>query len=374
MKKTLVFGAAIALLATTANADVKLTNTFGADEDNIWGGDFMSWERKTDDEATPDRDEAEEFKSSDVLVSDRLQADISSEKFDSRIRLEFKNKNLNGKEAQVRLRGYGRFTPIEQIQLAAGNEFFTKYGVSAAYLAAADDTLSSGRMAESGFAFNTNFAGVKIVANLAGDSKADDAENLGLNFGFDAVIPDAVKFGATFKNVTSENPTIGAFAGLGSVENLVLNAGYVYNNPDLNNWKNSMQFTCGYSFSDIGLTLAADVMTGLSNEYIKDGKTVEAKNGDDKLYPLSTRFAAGYGVTENLTLNADVQVSCVINQDNSTKTVLYPSVEYSLPKKMGSLIAGVRLAFNNAEDNGGLQKISIPLCWKWTALNVKSAN
>ncbi len=405
MKKTLIGGAALLLAVSVASADVSLANTFGGDEDNIWGSDFMSWSRKADDD----------FASSTASINERLQLDYSSEKIDGRIRLEFSNSthsaetsvtkkpvtgsdgnpidvkpdtvvtdvttknaytiNLGGKNGSLRLRGFARFTPIEQIQFGAGNDFFTKYGVSAAYLAAADDTYSSGKMAESGLAFTAKFNTFKFVANWAGDSQADNLDKLGLNFGADFAIPDAVKIGATLKNATSDGRTFGVFAGLGAVENLVLNVGYIYNDNDVFSAKHAAQATASYTFKDAGIKVAADVVSALTNEYVKDGETEEYKNSDgDKVYPFYTRVAASYSATENLKLKGDVKLSTVLGKDYSTTTVVYPSVEYKLPKKMGSLQAGVRFTFQNLEDNGGLQKFSVPLCWKWTPVSVKSEN
>lgn len=374
MKKTLIGGAALLLAASLASADISLSSTFGGNEDSIWGNDFMSWSRKDDDPATTDRDESDEFESSVANVSERLQLDYSSEKIDGRLRLEFNaNNNINGKNAPVRLRGFARFTPVEQIQFAAGNDFFTKYGVSAAYLAAADDTYSSGKMAESGLAFSAKFNTFKFVANWAGDSQADNLDKLGLNFGADFVIPDTVKIGTTLKNITSDDRTFGIFAGLGSVENLVLNAGYIYNANDVFPAKHALQASAAYTFKDAGINVAADVVSVLTNEFVKDGETEEYKNSDgDKVYPFYTRVAASYSATENLKVKGDVKLSTLLGEDYSTETVVYPSVEYKLPKKMGSLQAGVRFTFQDLKDNGGLQKFSIPLCWKWTPVSVKS--
>ncbi len=374
MKKSLIGGAALLLAASLASADISLSSTFGGNEDNIWGNDFMSWSRKKDDPATTDRDESDEFESSVANVSERLQLDYSSEKIDGRLRLEFNaNNKIDGKNAPVCLRGFARFTPVEQIQFAAGNDFFTKYGVSAAYLAAADDTYSSGKMAESGLAFTAKFNTFKFVANWAGDSQADNLDKLGLNFGADFVIPDTVKIGTTFKNITSDDRTFGIFAGLGSVENLVLNAGYIYNANDIFPAKHALQASAAYTFKDAGINVAADVVSVLTNEYVKDGETEEYKNSDgDKVYPFYTRVAASYSATENLKVKGDVKLSTVFGEDYSTTTVVYPSVSYKLPKKMGSVSAGVRFTFQDLKDNGGLQKFSIPLCWKWTPVSVKS--
>lgn len=396
MKKTLIGGAALLLAASLASADISLSSTFGGNEDNIWGNDFMSWSRKDDDPATTDRDESDEFESSVANVSERLQLDYSSEKIDGRVRLEFDTEqhkvasskdsngfvtdvkdsysvNLGGKYGSLRLRGFARFTPVEQIQFAAGNDFFTKYGVSAAYLAAADDTYSSGKMAESGLAFTAKFNTFKFVANWAGDSQADNLDKLGLNFGADFVIPDTVKIGTTLKNITSDDRTFGIFAGLGSVENLVLNAGYIYNDNDKFAAKHALQASAGYTFKDAGIKVSADVISALTNEYISNGETEEYKNSDgDKVYPFYTRVAASYSATENLKVKGDVKLSTLFGEDYSTETVVYPSVEYKLPKKMGSVQAGVRFTFQDLKDNGGLQKFSIPLCWKWTPVSVKS--
>ena len=374
MKKTLIGGAALLLAASLASADISLGSTFGGNEDNIWGNDFMSWSRKDDDPATTDRDESDEFESSVANVSERLQLDYSSEKIDGRVRLEFNaNNTIDGKHAPVRLRGFARFTPVEQIQFAAGNDFFTKYGVSAAYLAAADDTYSSGKMAESGLAFTAKFNTLKFVANWAGDSQADNLDKLGLNFGADFVIPDTVKIGTTLKNITSDDRTFGIFAGLGSVENLVLNAGYIYNANDIFPAKHALQASAAYTFKDAGIKVSADVISALTNEYVKNGETEEYKNSDgDKIYPFYTRVAASYSATENLKVKGDVKLSTLLGEDYSTETVVYPSVEYKLPKKMGSVQAGVRFTFQDLKDNGGLQKFCIPLCWKWTPVSVKS--
>lgn len=373
MKKTLIGGAALLLAASLASADISLSSTFGGNEDNIWGNDFMSWSRKDDDPATTDRDESDEFESSVANISERLQLDYSSEKIDGRVRLEFNADQLSGKDAPVRFRGFARFTPLEQIQFAAGNDFFTKYGVSAAYLAAADDTYSSGKMAESGLAFTAKFNTFKFVANWAGDSQADNLDKLGLNFGADFVIPDTVKIGTTLKNITSDDRTFGIFAGLGSVENLVLNAGYIYNANDIFPAKHALQASAGYTFKDAGIKVSADVISALTNEYISNGETEEYKNSDgDKIYPFYTRAAASFAVTENVSVKGDVKLSTLFGEDYSTETVVYPSVEYKLPKKMGSVQAGVRFTFQDLKDNGGLQKFSIPLCWKWTPVSVKS--
>ena len=191
------------------------------------------------------------------------------------------------------------------------------------YLAAADDTYSSGKMAESGLAFTAKFNTFKFVANWAGDSQADNLDKLGLNFGADFVIPDTVKIGTTLKNITSDDRTFGIFAGLGSVENLVLNAGYIYISNDIFPAKHALQASAAYTFKDAGINVAADVVSVLTNEFVKDGETEEYKNSDgDKVYPFYTRVAASYSATENLKVKGDVKLSTLFGEDYSTETVV----------------------------------------------------
>ena len=113
---------------------IKITNTFGGDADSTGGSDLFTFENQKDD----DGNYKNEF-GNKTRVSDRLQLDASSDKFDGRIRLEIGTTKLNGKDSTVRLRGYGRFKPVDQFQLIAGNDFSTKVAGDAGYLAASDD-------------------------------------------------------------------------------------------------------------------------------------------------------------------------------------------------------------------------------------------
>lgn len=376
MKKTLILGAAFAFAASIATAqNFSLTNTLYGDNDKA-GKDFASWSRKADDPLTSN-DESDDFASDGISLGNRLQLDGSSEKFDGRIRLDLYNSPKNGKfdaGEHIRLRGFGRFTPIEQIQFAAGNTFFGKYGVQGAYLVAADDYAGYGNAADDGFVFNTNFSGIKIIANWAADFTVDNADALGLNFGLNLPIADVIGLGFTAKNVTSDDRTFGAFANILSVENLTLGAGFAYNANDgsyIASTKYAVQASAGYKFEDIGLSLAADVISGLSDEYVKDGETEEYKNADnDEGIPFHAQVVAGLGVTDNVSVALDVKLDTFFGQSDSTTAVVYPYTEYKLPQNFGSLKAGVRFGFSNNAEKSGLQKVSIPLSWTWNPVNI----
>lgn len=383
MKKTLILGAAFAFAASIATAqNFSLTNILYGDSDKA-GKDFASWSRKADDPSTSN-DESDDFASDGISLGNRLQLDGSSEKFDGRIRLDLYNSPKDGKfvdkdgkfvaDGQIRLRGFGRFTPIEQIQFAAGNTFFGKYGVLGAYLAAADDYAGYGNAADDGFVFNTNFSGIKIIANWAANFSVDNVDALGLNFGLNLPIADVIGLGFTAKNVTSDDRTFGAFANILSVENLTLGAGFAYNANDgsyIASTKYAIQASAGYKFEDIGLSLAADVISGLSDEYVEDGETEEYKNDDnDEGIPFHAQVVAGLGVTDNVSVALDVKLNTFFGLSDSTTAVVYPYTEYKLPQNFGSLKAGVRFGFSNITEKSGLQKVSIPLSWTWKPVNV----
>ena len=337
---------------------IKIVNTFGGDADSTGGSDLFTFENQKDDEGAYKNEFANKTR-----VSDRLQLDASGEKFDGRVRLEFATTKLNGKESTIRLRGYGRFKPIDQFQLIAGNDFSTKVVVDAGYLAASDDTPKYGRILQSGFGAISNWTfgeekniNLKIAGGLKGtDDSFLDVKNLGLDAGVNFGIKNLFSAGATFQNVTSDTVTIGAFAGLNAVENLTLNAGYIYNDTDTDYIpvasKNALSLTVGYNFKDLGLSVAADVISAVGEE----------KN------PFLTKLNVSYKATDEKTVGAKAKVSMIIGNNDSVNTELYPNVTYKLANKMGSLTTGVRMNL----DKNGLSKIAVPFNWKITLADIK---
>lgn len=336
---------------------IKIVNTFGGDADSTGGSDLFTFENQKDDEGAYKNEFANKTR-----VSDRLQLDASGEKFDGRVRLEFATTKLNGKESTIRLRGYGRFKPIDQFQLIAGNDFSTKVVVDAGYLAASDDTPKYGRILQSGFGAISNWTfgeekniNLKIAGGLKGtDDSFLDVKNLGLDAGVNFGIKNLFSAGATFQNVTGDL-SAGAFVGLKAVENLTLNAGYIYNDTDTDYIpvvsKNVVSLTAGYNFKEIGLSAAADVISAVGEE----------KN------PFLTKLNVTYKATDDITVGAKAKVSLVFGDNNSAKTEIYPNVTYNLPNKMGSLTTGLRMNL----DSIGLTKFAVPFNWKITLADIK---
>lgn len=375
MKKIVSVMAAGVLFCGAVNAQsVKLTNTFGGDSDNTGSSDLFVFENQKD----ADDSYKNEF-GNETRVSDRLQLDASVSKFDSRIRVEFGATKLNGKDSTVRLRGYGRFKPVDQVQLIAGNDFFTKVPVDAGYLAASDDYPKYARILQNGFGAISSWTfgeekniNLKVAGGLkGGDNTFLDKNALGLDVGFNFGVKDGVSAGVSFQNMTGNNFSCAAFAGLGAVENLTLNAGYIYNATDTDfitkSAKNALSLTVGYNFKDIGLFAGVDAVCGLGNEYIDGDETKKYEKDDDDLIPFLTKANVSVKASDTVTVGAKVKIATMIGDKDSTQTEIYPNVTFNLPSKMGTLTTGVRMNV----DSDGLSKFAVPLSWKCTFIDLK---
>lgn len=353
---------------------IKLVNTFGGDSDSTGSSDLFVFQNQKDDEGKYKNEFGNETR-----VSNRLQLDASDKKFDSRLRMEIGTTKLNGKESSIRFRGYGRFKPVEQFQLIAGNDFFTKVAVGPGYLVASDDTPKYARILQNGFGAISSWtlgddknADLSIAGGLKGvDNSFLEKDTLGLDAGFNFRMRDLFSMGASFQNMAGDNRSIGIFAGLEAVENLTLNAGYIYNATDTDFIakvaKNAVSVSAGYDFKDAGIFVSADAVSAISSEYLENGETKKYEKDGTSLIPFLAKVNVSYKVDEDITLGAKAKITCMIGDNDSTKTELYPNVTYKLQNKMGSLTTGVRMNF----DKDGLSKFAIPLNWKCTLADIK---
>ena len=376
MKKIISIGLAGMLICGAVTAQsVKIVNTFGGDADSTGGSDLFVFENQKNEDGDG---YSNEFTNS-TRVSNRLQMDASSSQFDARVRLEFAAGKYNGTASTVRLRGYGRYKPVDAFQIIAGNDFSTKVAVDAGYFAASDDSPKFARILQSGLGAlsNLNFGDEdNIFVKLGGGLRFEDGSVLNINkLELDAGLSFGMKklfsAGATFQNVTGNNISVGVFAGLNSIENLTLNAGYIYNNTDTDyitkTAKNSVSFTAGYKFSDLGLFAGVDLICGLGNEYLDNGETKKYQKNDTDLIPFLTKLNISYKATDNLTVGANAKVSMMLGDDDSGKTEVYPNLTYNLSNKFGSVTTGVRMTF----DKYGVAKFAVPINWKCTLADIK---
>lgn len=337
--------AGIVLASGVSAQSITLTNIFGGDADNLYSKDFITLTKDDDG-----------LNKENVNISDRLQLDFKGDKILGRVRLEGKINGLDGKNSELRLRGFVGFNPWEFLTIAGGNKFFTKYSLSAAYLAASDDQESHGNLLDTnGAGVIFNIAGLKIAGGVAAESRL----NLNLAAAYD--IKDVVSLGFTFQDVTTEAFSFAGYAGLNAVENLILNVGYIYNHEGgyLASAEQAVQFSAGYTFKDIGLTLLGDFQTGLSKKSAKDKEGVYTEY--DRA-PLYTKVVAGISPLDNLDVSLAFTLSNAYDDKVKADVVkysFYPYIDYDTG--LGTIRTGARFNFADSDFNS----IDIPLSWTY---------
>ena len=341
--------AGIVLASGVSAQSITLTNIFGGDADNLYSSDFI----------TLTKDDDGNLNKANVNVADRLQLDFKGDKILGRVRLEAKTGTVNGKlatnfdtkDSDIRIRGFIGFNPWEFLTIAGGNSFFSKYSLSAAYLAASDDQESHGNLLDTnGAGVIFNIAGLKIAGGVAAESRL----NLNLAASYD--IKDVVSLGFTFQDVTTEAFSFAGYAGLSAVENLILNVGYIYNHEGgyLASAEQAVQVSAGYTFKDIGLTLLGDLQLGLTKNGAKDK---DGKYAEYDRVPLYTKVVAGISPLDNL----DVSIAFTL-ADKGTGAVgysFYPYIDYDTG--LGTIRTGARFNFKDSDFSG----IDIPLSWTY---------
>lgn len=338
--------AGIVLASGVSAQSITLTNIFGGDADNLYSNDFI----------TLTKDDDGNLNKPDVNVADRLQLDFKGDKILGRVRLEGKTGTVNGKNSELRVRGFIGFNPWEFLTIAGGNSFFSKYSLSAAYLAASDDQESHGNLLDNdGAGVIFNFAGLKIAGGVAAESRL----NLNLAASYD--IKDVVSLGFTFQDVTTEAFSFAGYAGLNAVEDLILNVGYIYNHEGgyLASAEQAVQVSAGYTFKDIGLTLLGDFQTGLSKKSAKNN--VGGYTEYDRV-PLYTKVVAGISPLDNL--NVSLAFTLANAYDDKVKADVvtysfYPYIDYDTG--LGTIRTGARFNFKDSDFSG----IDIPLSWTY---------
>ena len=341
--------AGIVLASGVSAQSITLTNIFGGDADNLYSNDFIKLEKDDDGK----------LNKGNVNVADRLQLDFKGDKILGRVRLEAKTGTVNGKlatnfdtkDSDIRLRGFIGFNPWEFLTIAGGNSFFSKYSLSAAYLAASDDQESHGNLLDTdGAGVIFNIAGLKIAGGVAAESR------LNLNFAASYDIKDVVSLGFTFQDVTTEAFSFAGYAGLNAVEDLILNVGYIYNHEGgyLASAEQAVQFSAGYTFKDIGLTLLGDLQLGLTKNGAKDK---DGKYAEYDRAPLYTKVVAGISPLDNL----DVNLAFTLTDEGKDVVAysFYPYIDYDTG--LGTIRTGARFNFKDSDFSG----IDIPLSWTY---------
>ncbi|MGN0731192.1 MAG: hypothetical protein ACI4MA_04690 [Treponema sp.] len=347
MKRILGLALVSAVLAGGAFAQsISLTNTFGGDTDNIGSEEeFFSIDKNGSKQT--------------ASIGDRVQLDVSSEKVDARVRLDFATSveargdgSIDGKNSSIRLRGYVDYKPWTWLHLNAGNFFFGKYGLKGAYLPVVDDYRQSGKLTgNSGASVIVDVAGLKVAANVAAVAR------LNLNFGASYNIADFLDLSVVAQDVTEKTRVIAGYVGFTGVENLLANVGYIYNQGKddyLQSTQHAVTAAVGYNFKDIGFSVYAEGIFGLNNVQGGGSEEKYAKDG----VPVHAGLLVKYSPVKDVALN----VRALLNtktKDAETAWSIYPFADFETT--VGTIRVGARVKFTEDGYNG----VEIPISWKY---------
>lgn len=355
MKKIMVFAASVFAAAALSAGEFTLKNKFGSDP-------AIEFEKA---EGTDENGEEKTVYTNGIInIYERLNLDFKSEKLDGRIRFEFDGaEKTNGKKVDTRLRTYIDWKPADFLGVWIGNNFFKKVSVDAAYMNVEGDPFDEGFILTNGFGLQIlPVDGLEIGAGIRGEGNWFGSESEGLisdgelifDAGLDYVLADVFSAGATFQNITSDERTMGFYAGLKAVENLSLNAGFVINpTAVVEGSANAIQATVAYDFADnLPLSLALDFRMGLASD--EEGKNKQ---------PLLLPFNVSYGINDevSLVLGGSFAIDDLKASEVESAFNLEPKVCLALPS-MGDFELGIGFDF----DKDGLAKFYVPLTWECT--------
>ena len=434
MKKIFIVFAGMVLAYALGAEKSKLTikNVFGGDFDALGDYDLFSRTNETDIKGNTEG-------STNFALGDRLQADFENKLVIARLRLEMLYQNVANESHKFVLApsGFVHVAPIPQVGVVVGNNFYKHFAIPSGYLAASDDTTKYGRLLVNSTSHDTylgsddfsvygnGIAGgitsnwrfgeydhiyVKAAAGTSFYTNFDDDTDMNIDFGVNGGIDNVVDLGFSAHGVNSDERKFGVFAGLTSVQNLILNAGFYYNFTDSDylpearvernnvdefkkqSTKYALGLSGGYKFAN-GFGVYGDVITGLTNEYIgkvkyydSDGNLIETKiktivrggsavkyvNGVAKRtdefthegVPFYTQLRLTYDMTDSVELLFNFKVRAMLRDSSSTWLTFYPHCTVELPQKLGTVAAGLRFDVNKARTDG-LYSFSVPLTYTY---------
>lgn len=386
MKRILVTAAfLIASVLMIGAQSISLTEQFGANDDDTSNGDFITFERKeiTRTEGTdPNTKEVgtgkyeSGYTNDNVHVDNRLQLDFSSEKFDAKLRLQTYGISLNGKGATTQFKGFFTYKPVEYVNLIMGNDYLSAVAAGTGKMYAKDGTPDWALLAKNGISLVAlPVEGLKLLANVSGDSIFTDPKTVEFNAALEYRINKIATLSVIAKDVFTDDRSFTVLAGLDCVENLNAGLGFIYNMNMSGKYltiinaaspRYGLVGSFGYTVEAAGLSLYLDFATGLSRQYMKEGKVSEYDG-----IPLKVGFRASCDVTKNFELSIKAAYAVKIGSSTQEsesggdpgldpwKLSLHPYVTMTLPAA-GSLSLGVRMKVTSA----GLLKFSIPVEWK----------
>lgn len=411
---------------------LSIKNIFGGDFDSLGDYDLFSQTTETDVNGT-------DISKTRFALGDRFQVELDSKMIDAKVRLEMLYQN-NDETVPTFLfipTGFIQFEPIKQLGIAVGNSFYQTFAIPSAYLAAADDTTKHGRLLTDSLGedllFGTNdfsvysngFSGGitsfwkwgtfdEYYFKLAGGTTfcyvSDEWKNA-VDFGINLGIENIFDIGCTAQNVLDNDKKLGAFIGCTAVQNAVMNAAFYYNFTDSEylpearvnrggvdefkkqTTKYAVGLSVGYDFKNVGFSIFADFITGLTNEYIgkikyyddddnliktetttiiRDQTVVKYEENTPKrtdefvheAIPLYGQIKMTYAFSDNVEAALNIKCRTLLNAFASSWITVYPRVNVELPQKIGDIALGVRLDCNLSRYKG-VSSFSVPVTYTY---------
>lgn len=447
--KRLLLAAACFFTAFASFADkITIKNTLGSDLDEL--GDYDLFSRWTETSVSGSDETTSAFS-----FGDQFQIDLETKSIQARFRLDTlyttaDSTDDDGNALPALLfvpAGYAHYTPVSQIGFIAGTNFFKHLVIPSAYLAAADTTTKWGRLitdslgydkyftSGSAGVYSNGFAGgitsdwrlftehpAYIKAAAGATIYPSDTIEKAVDAGINAGVLNMFDLGFTAHNLTETDRKFGAFAGFTGLEDLVLNLGFYYNFTDSDflpenrvtrsddndadyyeykkqKTKYALGCSAGYKFEN-GFGLYADIISGLTNEYIgtikyydNDGNLIKtetativrgetavkykynskgvlkAKRTDEftpETIPFYSQIRMTYDISSTVTSSLTIKLRTLLYDDSgdSTAYTICPKFSFALPEKRGTIAAGLRLESNKARADG-ITSLSFPLTWTY---------
>ena len=235
------------------------------------------------------------------------------------------------------------FRPIELL----GIGFHKGYNVAGSYLPCLDTEIEASNIGSDFGLFVYPLEGLVISGGVDFISYLgrDDTKPL-VNFGAEYAVGEMVTFGAAFRNIASDDRSIGAYASFTGVENLTVNAGFTYKG-ELEDYfiaGNLINAAVTYEAGAIGIS--ADAVFAVGGDEDFENELYVAANVS---YQINDAFAAS--LCGSFTNDFD--------NDDAWCIGVNPSVEYSITEH-NTVGAGVNVGIMKEAKN-----ISFPIFWKY---------
>ncbi len=220
------------------------------------------------------------------------------------------------------------FRPIDLL----GIGFHRGYSVAGSYLPCLDGEIEAANIGSDFGLFVRPIEGLVISGGVDFISYLgkDDTKPL-VNFGAEYTVGEMLAFGAAFRNIASDDRTIGAYASFTGVEELTINAGYTYQGAieDFNISGNLINAAVMFNKDAIGIS--ADAVFAVGGDEDDSNELYTAANVS---YQITDAFSAElYGCFTNDFDNDDSwciginpKASYMINEHNTVGGGVYVNI------------------------------------------------